>query len=71
MSIVVLFSRQGQNVCSIYVLSLAIINDLYLTLNSLIRLFPYAFAGGSIRALAYCKIRAYLSGTLGDCISVY
>ncbi len=63
--IMILFSRQQHNACSIYILSLAIINDLYITFNSLIRIIPYEFGNKTIGALVYCKIRGYLSGSLG------
>ncbi len=46
--IMILFSRQQHNACSIYILSLAIINDLYITFNSLARIVPYDF-GNKIR----------------------
>jgi len=63
--IMILFSRQRHNACSIYILNLAIINNLYLTFNSLARIISYDFRNKTIGALAYCKIRSYLSGSLG------
>jgi len=45
----ILFNRQCHNVCSIYTLNLAIINDLYITFNSLPRIIPYDLGNKTIR----------------------
>jgi hypothetical protein len=41
-------------------------NNLYLTFNSFIELFPFYYADESIRAFILCKIRFYLSNVLGQ-----
>jgi hypothetical protein len=61
-----LFSRQLQSACSIYLFSLAIINDLYLTLNCLVQLFPFYYGDETMGKFALCKIRTYLSHVLGQ-----
>ena len=64
--IIIIFSRQRQNACAIYLLWSAIMNDLYLTFNSFAQIFPFYYADGTIRAFAACKIRFYLSNVLGQ-----
>jgi len=64
--IFIIFSRQQHNACSFYVLSLAIVNNIYLTFNCLTRMLSYSFISSSLAAFAYCKIRYYISGTFGQ-----
>lgn len=64
--IIIIFSRQRLNACSTYVLSLATVNDIYLTFNCLSRIFPYPFTDMTLSAFVYCKMRYYISGTFGQ-----
>ncbi len=64
--IVMFFSQHRQNACSIYILCLAIINDIYLTYNGFFQMFLLYYADQSIRAFAVCKIRNYLGHVLGQ-----
>jgi hypothetical protein len=64
--IIRLFSRQLQSACSIYLLSLAIINNIYLTLNCLTQIFPFYYGDETMGKFALCKIRLYLSHVLGQ-----
>ena len=64
--IAILFSRHRRSACMIYLLSSAIMNDLYLTFNSLVEIFPFYYADESLRAFTLCKIRFYLSNVLGQ-----
>jgi hypothetical protein len=41
-------------------------NDLYLTFNSFVEIFPFYYADQTIRAFALCKIRFYFSNVLGQ-----
>jgi len=64
--IVIVFSRQRQNACLIYLLSSAVLNDLYLTFNSFIEIFPFYYGDETIRSFTLCKIRFYVSNVLGQ-----
>ncbi|CAF0951609.1 unnamed protein product [Adineta steineri] len=64
--IVILLSRQRQNPCSIYLINLAILNDLYLILNSFVQIFPFSYSDESLRVFIFCKIRLYLSNIFGQ-----
>ncbi len=64
--IVIFFSQHRQNVCSIYILCLAIINDIYLTYNGFFQMFLIYYTDQSIRAFVVCKIRNYLGHVLGQ-----
>ncbi|CAF0947714.1 unnamed protein product [Adineta steineri] len=63
--IIILFARQRQNACSIYLISSTIINSIYLTFNSFVQLFPFYYADETIRAFILCKLRSYIPGILG------
>ena len=39
--IVIIFSRQRQNACSIYLISSAVVNIVYLTFNGIVSIFPF------------------------------
>ncbi len=64
--VVIIFSQQRHNACAIYLLSSAIMNDLYLTFNSFVEIFPFYYGDESPRAFALCKIRYYVSNVLGQ-----
>ena len=66
MFIVMCFSRQRSNACSIYLLNLAIMNSLYLTFNGLAQIFPYNYDNGTMGAFVFCKTRLYLASVLGQ-----
>jgi hypothetical protein len=62
--IVLFFSRHCQNACSIYILCLAIINDVYLTYNGFLQMFLLYNTDLSVGAFAVCKIRNYFGHVL-------
>jgi hypothetical protein len=64
--IVILFSRQRRHACSIYLISAAIMNDIYLTFNSFIEIFPFYYADETIGKFALCKIRYYLPSIIAQ-----
>jgi hypothetical protein len=64
--IVLIFSRQRRKACSISILNLAIMNDLYLTFNSLVQIFPIGYTDQAISELVLCKIRFYISNVFGQ-----
>jgi hypothetical protein len=64
--IVILFSKQRQNACSIYLLSAAIVNILYLTFNGFTTIFPVNYGDETLLAFGLCKITPYIIGFLGQ-----
>jgi hypothetical protein len=64
--ITILFGRQLKNACSIYLFSLAITNDMYLTISCLVQIFPLYYGDETIGKIALCKIRIYLSHVVGQ-----
>jgi hypothetical protein len=64
--IIILFGRQRQSACSIYLWSGAIANILYLTLNGFLQIFPYDYTTTTQNALAFCKIYIYIVSVVGQ-----
>ncbi len=64
--VVILFNRQRESACSIYLISSAIMNILYLTLNGFVQLFPFSYNDGTIRAIIVCKLYGYTLIVLGQ-----
>ena len=64
--IVIIFSRQRQNACAIYLISSAIVNSVYLTFNGFVQIFPFYYGDGTIRAIIFCKIYTYILNVLGQ-----
>jgi hypothetical protein len=63
--LIIIFSRYRQSPCSMYLLSSAIINIIFLTFACLTIIFPFYYADETMRAFALCKIRAYVLSVLG------
>jgi hypothetical protein len=64
--IIRLFSQQRQNACSLYLISAAVVNILYLTFTGFVQIFPIYYADGTIRAIISCKIYAYVINVIGQ-----
>ena len=64
--IVILFSRHRPTACSIYLLSSAIVNFVFLTVNGYFQIFPFNYSDGTIRVIIFCKISAYILNILGQ-----
>jgi hypothetical protein len=64
--IVLIFLRQRQNPCTIYIMSAAIVNSLYVTYYLLISVFPMNYRDGTLSELAACKLIIYTSNVLGQ-----
>ncbi|CAF0748802.1 unnamed protein product [Adineta steineri] len=64
--IIIIFLRQHQNTCSMYLISAAIFNTLYLTFNRLVQIYPFYYRDETIRAFFLCKIRSYLPTVIGQ-----
>ncbi|CAF0736907.1 unnamed protein product [Adineta steineri] len=64
--IIIIFLRQHQNTCSMYLISAAIFNTFYLTFNRLVQIYPFYYRDETIRAFFLCKIRSYLPTVIGQ-----
>jgi hypothetical protein len=64
--VVILFYRQRQTACSIYLISSAIMNIIYLTIYGFGQIFPISYNDGTIRALLVCKLYIYIFIVVGQ-----
>ena len=64
--IAIIFSQQRQNACSIYLLTSAIVNMVYLTVIGFLTIFPLNYNDETPLAFAVCKIIPYLSAAIGQ-----
>lgn len=64
--IIIVFARQQQNTCSIFLISSAVASLFYLSFNYLIQFAPTNYQDGTVRAFAVCKTRYYFGNILGQ-----
>ncbi|CAF1543218.1 unnamed protein product [Adineta ricciae] len=64
--IIIIFARQHQNACSIFLISSAIANLTYLSFNCFTQLFPFYYRDETVRAFILCKIRFYFGNVFGQ-----
>ncbi|CAF1101676.1 unnamed protein product [Adineta steineri] len=64
--VVIILSRQRENACSIYLLSAAVVNIIYLTFYGFIQIFPVNYRNVTTTAFVLCKIYLYIAGILGQ-----
>ncbi|CAF0786834.1 unnamed protein product [Rotaria sordida] len=64
--IVMVFIRQRQNACTIYILTSAIMSDLYVNFNGFVQLFPFYYRDETPFEFFLCKKRPYLTNILGQ-----
>jgi hypothetical protein len=64
--ILLLLFRQRRNPCAIYLMSSAVVNSIYLISFGLVEIFPFNYGGGTIFALAFCKMYVYIINVLGQ-----
>jgi hypothetical protein len=64
--ILIIFSRQRQNPCAIYLMSSSIVNSVYLISFGLVQIFSFYYGGETIFELAFCKIYGYILNVLGQ-----
>ncbi|CAF0748727.1 unnamed protein product [Rotaria sordida] len=66
--IVMVFIRQRQNACTIYILTSAIMSDLYVNFNGFVQLFPFYYRDETPFEFFLCKMRPYLTNILGQLV---
>ncbi|CAF5130943.1 unnamed protein product, partial [Rotaria sp. Silwood1] len=64
--IIILFRKYRQNSCSMYFFWASIINNLYLLFAIPPTLYSINYGDLNSRSLIYCKLRFYLTNTLGQ-----
>jgi hypothetical protein len=64
--IIILFHRNRQNPCSIYLSSSALMNIVSVTTFGFVQIFPFSFNDGTIRAIIVCKFYTYILVVLGQ-----
>jgi hypothetical protein len=64
--IIRIFRQQRQTACSLYLISAAVVNIVYLTITSFVTIFPFYYADGTIRAIILCKIYTYAINVIGQ-----
>jgi hypothetical protein len=64
--IIILFHRNRQNPCSIYLSSSALMNIIYLIMFGFVQIFPFAYNDGTMRAIIVCKCYTYILIVLGQ-----
>jgi len=64
--IIIIFSRQHQTACSIYLMSSAVANIAYLTFSGFTQLFPFYYNHGPAQGIILCRIYIYVLNVLGQ-----
>jgi hypothetical protein len=64
--IAILFRRQRQNSCAIYIIGSAIGNCCYLIYCYILQLIPVDYSDNTLSAFVQCKIRIYIQNALGQ-----
>jgi hypothetical protein len=64
--IVILFNRHQKSACSIYLISGAFVNNIYLLFLGFVELFPLNYNNGTTFVFALCKLRAYIPTVVGQ-----
>lgn len=68
---IILFGRHQQKSCSMYLLWSSVINNIYLILAIPPTLYSLDYGDLNSRSLIYCKLRFYLTNTLGQTARYY
>ncbi|CAF1182551.1 unnamed protein product [Adineta steineri] len=58
--IIIIFSQQHRNACSLYLVTAAICNTFYITFSCILQYFPFYYLDETVRAFILCKIRYYV-----------
>ncbi|CAF2980439.1 unnamed protein product [Rotaria sp. Silwood2] len=64
--IILIFGRQHTTACSIYLISSAVVNFIFLTVNGYFQIFPFNYSGGTNGSIIFCKVSAYILNVLGQ-----
>jgi hypothetical protein len=64
--IVIIFSRQRQSACAIYLICSAVMNIIYLTFDGIATIFMLYYPDRTTRVIIFCKIYKYLLYILGQ-----
>jgi hypothetical protein len=64
--IIIIFSRQRQSTCSIYLICSAVVNIIFLTFNGFFLIFPVYYDDGTAHGIILCRIYIYLLNVFGQ-----
>jgi hypothetical protein len=64
--IVIIFSRQRQNACAIYLISSAVVNTIYLTFISIATIFTLYYPNSTTQSIIFCKIYTFILNFVGQ-----
>jgi hypothetical protein len=64
--IAIIFSRQRQSACAVYLVSSAVANSVYLTFYSIASIFILYYPDRTIRTIIFCKIYTYIQNFVGQ-----
>jgi hypothetical protein len=64
--ILIIFSRQRQTACAIYLISAAVMNSVYLIFNGIASIYILYYPDTTLLVLSFCKMYKYMIFTLGQ-----
>ncbi len=64
--IAIVFSRQRETACAIYLISSAVANMVCLTFSNMAAIFIFYYLDRTIRAITFCKMYSYTLNFLGQ-----
>ena len=64
--IIMILSQQRSTACSIYLISSAVVNFVFLMVNGYFQIFPFNYSDGTNGSIIFCKVSAYILNILGQ-----
>jgi hypothetical protein len=64
--IIIIFNRQRQSACGIYLVGAAVMNIVVLTFNGIVTIFSFYHSDRTMQVIIFCKIYVYLLYTIGQ-----
>jgi hypothetical protein len=64
--IAIIFSRQRQSACALYLIASAVVNSVYLTFEGIASIVIFYYPDRTIRAITFCKIYIYILNFVGQ-----
>ncbi|CAF1539885.1 unnamed protein product [Adineta steineri] len=64
--IIMIFSQQHKSACSFYIMSAAVVNFIFLTINAYFQIFPFDYSTGTTGSIIFCKVSAYILNIFGQ-----
>jgi hypothetical protein len=64
--IAIIFSRQRESACALYLICSAVVNSIYLTFSSIAGICAFYYPDRTIRTIVFCKIYSYTLNFVGQ-----